>query len=214
MKLFFLLWLLVLPVMAGELHYLTADAINADTFPAPPLANSKVDQSDLAAVLQWQETRTTLDCERAFAENEGTAQSFYAPPYGPMTQAQADQLAEFHERLFDEVNFFVRLVKEKWQRPRPFMRSADVNPCVPVRPSHSYPSGHAAAARISALTFSKVHPRLRLRLIKRAQVIAQDRVVGGVHNPTDVSAGLQLADLVFAELMKLERFRADVEGLK
>ena len=215
MKLLLALYFLSLPVLAEELYYLTPESVDLSAFAAPPAPDSPQDIADWQAVLAWQNTRSALDCERVMVENEGTSTAFYGPPYGPLTQAQSDKLLEMQERLFDEVNYFARILKTRWSRPRPFVRDSTITPCISAHAtSGSYPSGHAAIARLSALTFSLIHPAQHGAIKDRAKLISEGRVLGGVHYPSDVAAGKRLGDKVFKALMKIKTFRTDVNYLK
>ena len=57
-------------------------------------------------------------------------------------------------------------------------------------------------------------PVRRAAFLARADEIAQDRVIGGVHHPTDVAAGKVLADEIHGELLKSPAFRADLDKVR
>ncbi|MEM9227007.1 MAG: phosphatase PAP2 family protein, partial [Verrucomicrobiota bacterium] len=78
-------------------------------------------------------------------------------------------------------------------RPRPYAANLQVQPCVPLEESTSYPSGHAFAGLCFALLLADIFPEQREALIERGMQIGYDRVVGGVHYPSDVLAGQRLA---------------------
>jgi hypothetical protein len=100
MKTFFVLLFLIssLPALA-QLSYLKPDSIDLDKIPAPPLEGSIEDRDDLSTVLHWQQMRTEFDCTRATHESQGFADSFFGPPYGPLSQMEATRLIELQERL-------------------------------------------------------------------------------------------------------------------
>lgn len=192
--------------LAGELQYLTPESIDLSSF-TPPTA-------DLVTVLKLQKERTKSDCERASVEAKGFADAFFGPPYGPLSQREAEALVAFQEKLFQEVKYFTKSLKTKYQTPRPYTLSALVTPCVPTENSFSYPSGHAAIAVVSAKTLALLHPNLKSQLLERARVISFDRVLGGVHFPGDVDAGFLLGEMIFERLSSQEKFMKDVKDLK
>lgn len=195
-------------------YYLAADGIDLRNFPAPPRHDSPEDLAELAQVLAWQAQRTSQDCQRASVEAAGYATSFFAPPYGPLTDEEATALVEMQERLFAEVKFFSRQLKEQWQRLRPHLRSPLVQPCIPLHASASYPSGHAAVAVLASRTFAMIYPE-RVQLFReRAMQIGDDRVIGGVHYPLDVVRGRELGEMIFRALAENERFLRDVQALR
>ena len=61
----------------------------------------------------------------------------------------------------------------------------------------SYPSGHACQAYLVALILTERYPHLREPLLHLAECVSQSRVDRGVHFPSDLVAGIQLAQHIF-----------------
>ncbi len=61
----------------------------------------------------------------------------------------------------------------------------------------SYPSGHAAQAYYTAFMLGDLYPDLSESFIDLAEVISDSRVDRGVHFPSDISAGKQLAEVLY-----------------
>ena len=106
--------------------------------------------------------------------------------------------------------------KEKVRRPRPFVRHGALRPCItaPKGDSQSYPSGHAALARVIGLILAEMVPERGPEFLARADEAGLDRVIGGVHHPTDVAAGKALADEVYAVLLQSPTFVAERESVR
>ena len=51
-------------------------------------------------------------------------------------------------------------------------------------------------------------------LRERARLVALDRVIAGVHYPTDVAAGMALRDAVMDKIDQNEAYRKDVEAAR
>ncbi len=212
-----LLWLFIFVsshALAQGLYYLEEAQVDLTTISTPPAPRSIEEMSEVAALEFLQTTRTEAECERAQAEADGLAISFYGPPYGPLTLLQAKALVDFQERLFDEVNFFARKLKSLYQRPRPFVTYPQITPCVKVHNSFSYPSGHAATGYLSARAFAIIFPEYASPLLERGWEVGQGRALGGVHYPSDVKAGLELAEKVWTLLKIHPQFLADLEELR
>ena len=60
----------------------------------------------------------------------------------------------------------------------------------------SYPSGHAAQAYYTALTLSDLYPGLEESFMSLAEAISDSRIDRGVHFPSDIAAGKQLAEIL------------------
>lgn len=206
-----LLW--VGGAQSAGLYYLESESVDLSNIPVPPELNSLEDVSELEMVLYYQKIRSEEDCHRANYEDGGLSTSFFGEEYGPLTDAEALKLVELQERLFQEAKYFTKALKEKYPRLRPFKRDSRVVPCIPLQPSDSYPSGHATIAIIAAKTFALIYPGKEQALLERAQVVANDRVLGGVHHPVDVLAGKELGEKIFSALVKEERFLRDVKAL-
>jgi acid phosphatase (class A) len=209
----FLSLLIAVPALAGDLYYLKPESVNLVVVPAPPVTNSAQDKADLDKVIELQGKRTEAECTRATVEAEGFANSFFGGVYGPLSDLEAKRLVEFQERLFNEVNFYARILKVSFSRARPFDRDVQIKPCIPLQKSNSYPSGHAAVSYVAAKSFSLIYPALAKKFLQRAEVIASDRVLGGVHHPSDVVAGRILGEEIFSALRKNQKFLDDLKEL-
>jgi len=60
----------------------------------------------------------------------------------------------------------------------------------------SYPSGHSAQAYYTALVLSDMYPELENSFMGLAEAISDSRVDRGVHFPSDIAAGKQLAEIL------------------
>ena len=61
----------------------------------------------------------------------------------------------------------------------------------------SYPSGHTAQAYYTAFALSDLYPDLGDAFIGLAEAISDSRVDRGVHFPSDITAGKQLAEVLY-----------------
>jgi acid phosphatase (class A) len=214
MKILILFFLFIEVSFAGGLSYLQENSVDLSLVPPAPASGSAEDIRDLEILLTFQRTRTQAECDRATFEEPGYAESFFGAPYGPLSTESAFALHDFHEKLHKEAKFFYKQLKKKYARPRPYERSSLVVPCIPLGSSGSYPSGHSATAILSSLVYAELFPEKRLELIIRGETIADGRLMGGVHYPSDVRWGKFIGRLVFEALMKEKKFRKDMEKLK
>jgi acid phosphatase (class A) len=58
--------------------------------------------------------------------------------------------------------------------------------------SPSYPSGHATRGLAYAAVLAELVPERREALLERGRQVGVDRVIGGVHWPSDIEAGQRL----------------------
>jgi acid phosphatase (class A) len=189
--------------------YLTGKESVWSSFPKSPALGSEVDQLDLLITLSVQDSRTDAQKDEAvrdevFSINLVTEviDPAFATKYPNTIKVLSD--ADEDEYLIDSS------IKRANHRPRPFAQHPTL-----VRPlftlgSYSYPSGHASGAEVQARILGKLFPAQARELLKRARQIADSRVVAGVHYASDTEAGLDLGDLIFAELEKTAGFREDL----
>ncbi|MBS1983734.1 MAG: phosphatase PAP2 family protein [Bdellovibrionales bacterium] len=212
-------FLLSLSVFAGNYEspgYLAKDAIGFKSFlkpfPAPSSAESK---SDLDQILAYQKTRTKAQCDISNAVVKISLDTLFGPKTGNLTAAEVSRLGDFFaNKIRSNVGYFSNELKEFWKRPRPYQENPAIKPCVKIEDSFAYPSGHAAIAKLYALILSDLYPERKDLFLKRAAEIAESRVWGGVHHPTDIAAGKFLAEEVYRRLQMNPQFMADLQALK
>ncbi len=113
--------------------------------------------------------------------------------------------------VHDDAEIEVHLIKDKYKRQRPFVRDTSLKPCIKLEPSLSYPSGHSTLAHIYAYVLSDLMPSHRKEFFFRADEAAMDRVIGGVHHPSDIRAGASLADQLHTAMVQSDRYQADLK---
>jgi acid phosphatase (class A) len=125
------------------------------------------------------------------------------------------EFKKFFDRLSADFEEALDEIKERFSRLRPYKAYPDeAKPCIKKSKSFSYPSGHSSAARVTAAVLSDLVPERRAEFYAKADEIAQDRVVGGVHYPGDIAAGKAFGDLFHTELLKSEAYQKDLARLR
>src|SRR5262249_51952858 len=88
---------------------------------------------------------------------------------------------------------------------RPLVADARVKPLFEESDA-GYPSGHALRGQMFALVLSELAPDNADALLARGREIGWSRVVGGVHFPSDVSAGRTLGQALAREMLRTPAF--------
>jgi acid phosphatase (class A) len=178
--------------------------------PPPPAAGSADERRELAAVLEVQRARTPAEVARAQADQLVSVFRF-ADVLGEKFSAEnLPKTAALVKRVTGEGNLAWDEAKRHWKRPRPFLANPEVQPVVDRPASFSYPSGHSACAWLWASVLGQMVPEKRGELYTRAREYGRNRVVGGVHYPSDDEAGMLTGVAVAAVLMQSPAFRADL----
>lgn len=195
----------------------------------PPAAGSAADKADRAA---FATTGAGIDSAQWKAAQE---QVF---PSSPEVRAQiscalgrslSDKGTPVTLRLLSRENADLKVAvdagKAHFRRNRPYVGAPDSRTC-DVRTlgaiggatggalSYSWPSGHAAQGRLTALTLSAAEPARRPELMRWGDGLGANRLVCRVHWASDIAAGRRLADALFPKLEASPAWRADLAAAK
>lgn len=99
--------------------------------------------------------------------------------------------------------------KDVWNRPRPFDVSPVVNPLGERPGGSSYPSGSSTVGYLTAIVLANMVPEKSAALFARGREFGDDRVILGVHFPTDIKAGRLAATALAAVLMQDAAFQKE-----
>lgn len=163
-----------------------------------PSSGSAEEIKDLNILLFYQKTRTDEDCRKAQVEAKNqNLMTFFSGENGPLTKKEAKKLKLIITKPFLESALYTWIAKEIiYKRPRPYQTFSEIQPCIKLSKTKSYPSGHTSMARYYARILAKVYPERANAFFERANAIAKNRIIGGVHYPSDVLAGQKLGDLI------------------
>ena len=106
--------------------------------------------------------------------------------------------------------------KNHYNRTRPFIEFG-LYTCSPYAEDHlskdgSYPSGHTASGYGISLVLAQVAPQYKEAFIARGKDYAHSRVVCNVHYPSDLKAGMQVADAVLQKQLDNKQFQTDLKA--
>jgi len=184
------------PLRAGEPDWLTVVGL----YPQP---GSVTGQSEQAILLWLQKARTNQDVVRAVSENHLTFGCYAADIHLPA--ASSDPSVSAGARPIDLRDFprteavleqaradmapALDSLQATFSRPRPYVLNAALTPALPAPASFSYPSTHAAVGALYAEILRQWDPADQDAFRATGTLIGTDRVLGGVHYPSDAEAG-------------------------
>ncbi|HYA13199.1 MAG TPA: hypothetical protein VEF33_02555, partial [Syntrophales bacterium] len=133
------------PALAERGSFISPDQVDLAKILAPPPTNDSPEtQAEIQELIRIQEKRTSEEEAAAQADVTLTIFQVAGNVLGPkFTPENLPITVKFFERLEKDESFIVSRAKETFNRPRPFMLSDRVKPCVRQSRSGSYPSGHA-----------------------------------------------------------------------
>lgn len=195
----------------------------------PPAPGSAGDRADRAAFAR-------TEAGIGGAQWQAAQQQVF--PSGPEVRAQmscalgrslSDKGTPVTLRLLSRENADLKVAvdagKAFYKRNRPYVGAPDSRTC-DVRTlgaiggatggalSYSWPSGHAAQGRLTALTLAAAEPGRRDPLMRWGDELGANRLVCRVHWASDVAAGRRLADALFVKLETNPAWRADLAAAR
>ena len=105
-------------------------------------------------------------------------------------------------KYLKESSKYIMELKYKFQRPRPHqiadfyginLNGVDLD----SMKTPSYPSGHATQGYLLGMIYSERYPQYNEEFIRLAEDIAESRIIGKAHYPSDKKAGIELAEKLF-----------------
>ena len=105
-------------------------------------------------------------------------------------------------KYLKESSKYIMELKYKFQRPRPHQIAdfygIDLNGVdLDSMKTPSYPSGHATQGYLLGMIYSERYPEYRKEFMKLGEDVAESRIVGKAHFPSDKKAGIELAEKLF-----------------
>ena len=187
-------------------HYKTGDALVS----IPPAAND-FERMIVNHIAQGSSPVLTdaakTDAKTDEAETLWDFRRALGPAFSP---AKCGEIKTFIDVAFMDAKRVNSAVKKRFNRPRP----SEADPEHP-KSNPSFPSGHATTAglRYKLLTaVTQATPDQEIELFKQAWFMCYERLIVGVHYPSDIAAGFELGEMVADELLKqaMEKSDSDV----
>jgi acid phosphatase (class A) len=108
---------------------------------------------------------------------------------------------------FHDLTVVVLQQKQKFDRVRPNKLDPTLETVIAVPGHPAYPSGHSTQMHFIAYVLSELAPARRAEFLSRADQIAHNREIAGLHYPSDSAAGVLLAQQFFDIMMQNEKFK-------
>ncbi len=189
------------PQTATGYYYLDARKLALTVLlPPPPKPGSPEANADIEAVRAAVAARSPAQLLEAREASERSV-FFFEPAVGPgFTPERLPLTAAFFDRIGADVARLVASAKEYWERPRPDGAG---------KKGASYPSGHAAFASSTAIVLAQLLPGHRYAIFSQARIFAANRLLLGLHYPTDIVSGWTAGTLSAYAMMQDPAFRRD-----
>jgi acid phosphatase (class A) len=200
---------------AGDTFYLNPDEVDLiHVLAPPPLADSPAAKADLQAVLAAVNSRTTAEIEHAQADDQRVVFRFADVMGSNFRPESLPFAAQLFQHVYQDGNAATVAAKAYFKRQRPFVVDPDIKIIVVQAPDFSYPSNHSTFAYEAGILLAAMVPEKAAAIFERAADYAHNRVVAGVHFPTDVEAGRISGSVIDNALLHDAHFFTDFERAK
>lgn len=172
------------------------------------------EQEDFRILHRYQDTRSVEDCRAADAESIPLVNTLFGPQFQILSSSEFRRVTWFSNRVLAQAAMAVEPFKKQYLRPRPFVKDPTITPCIKKPDGNkSYPSGHATMGRVLAQVLSDIFPGKRAALLQRGDRVGENRLIGGVHHPSDIRAADALAQQIVEQLRAQPDYWDDVRAL-
>ncbi len=198
---------------AADAAFVAPERMQAMMILAAPAAVSSASAArELAELHQIETSRTREQVARAMADDKDETVFLFRDVMGANFNARTFPLtALLSTHVGDDEGANTAQLKKGFARVRPYNADKSLRPvCKTKKKDDSYPSGHATAGYLQALTLIELVPEKRDAILARAEEYAQNRLVCGVHYRSDVEASKLVAYAVHAVMRENVQFKAEL----
>jgi acid phosphatase (class A) len=196
-------------VQASQTHILQILA-------APPASDSVITKNELVLLHQLQETRTPEQVAAAIVDDKDESMFLYRTVLGSaFNPAQLPLTAALSKNVGHDESANTKPGKSEFHRVRPYNLDKTLQPvCKTKTIDDSYPSGHTTAGYLQALVLVEMVPEQRDAILARTADFGHNRLVCGVHYPTDLEASRALAYAIHAVMDTNPQFQRDMSAAR
>lgn len=209
--------LLPAAALAREPLFVSPGQFNATRLlPAPPEAGSPITQGELQQLHTIESQRTAFEETQARSDEADRTIFLFRDLFGPLFNAQNLPLtARLSSHVTQDEIASTETAKEGFRRIRPYNNDKTLRPaCKTKTKDDAYPSGHATSGYLMALTLIDLVPEKRDAILARAETYARNRLVCGVHHPSDIEAGKLLAYALYPLMAASPRYQEEMQAAR
>jgi acid phosphatase (class A) len=198
-------------------YYVDPDALNLPALlPDPPAVGSATQLAELSMLHKIEEARTPEQAAAAKADENDEDLFLYRTVLGAgFNEVALPLTAALGAHVKNEQSIAGAALKPVFARPRPYQTDKTLHPaCAVTGMPNSYPSNHALTGYLEGLTLAEIVPEKRVEILARADDYAHNRLVCGVHYPSDVEASRRVAYVVFGYMLATPKFERDLAAAK
>lgn len=178
-----------------------------------PKIGSVEAKEEIEEMIYIQEHRSQEDCDAAELQASANLETLFGGKEGALSNAEISKVKKKLRMVTIKSGLKIYFAKREFKRPRPYITHSEIKPCIELESSTSYPSGHSALARVYARLLAVIYPDRASVFEALGNQAALNRVIGGVHHPSDIIAGKKLGDMIADDYLSSAKFKRELEKL-
>jgi acid phosphatase (class A) len=190
----------------------------ASVLAGPPAEGSRMAKADLAELHRLQDSRSAAQVASAKADDVEEDIFVFKDVIGPKFTREALPLtAALSQHVHNDESVIVNPAKQFFHRTRPYQLDTSIHPVCKVSSranDYAYPSGHSTTGYLEALVVTLIVPEKREAIMARADEYAHNRLVCGVHYPSDVVASKYVAYAAIGLMLNNPKFKQELDQAK
>jgi acid phosphatase (class A) len=194
--------------------YFTADLISPTLLTPPTKQDSAESKKEIAEIIELQKNPDPNEIIQAEKEVHYTPETLVLAVDEKMSRERFVHLYNLLDRVAETSQIANDRAKEYWNTKRPYLLDKRVKALIEAHSNPAYPSGHTCGSFTTAHVMGLILPQKRDEFYARAQKIAWHRVIVGMHFPSDVKGGKEMALLVIGGLLQNAEFQQDLVEVK
>lgn len=193
----------------------TQDELRSITLPEPPANNSDALEQDMQTLHYFETLRTPEKLSEISREISIDDAAFGSTSLSLLARSDLfTHTSQTIQYALDAAGPVIFQQKQHYDRVRPSLLDPTLQPAIAIPLHPAYPSGHATQAHLVVLILEELDPENKETYAQAAERIARNRVIAGVHYPSDSEAGKLLASQLHALLHSQGAFISLMEKAK
>lgn len=199
--------------------FVSADQLDvASVLLNPPAMDSAKTKAELAELHQIEKTRMPAEVLHAQQDDAEEDMFIFKDVLGAKFNKEAlPATALLSDHVHSDEGIIVNPAKNFFKRPRPYFYDTTMKPVCKVKTDptdYAYPSGHGTTGYLESLTLMMIVPEKRDAILARADDYAHNRLVCGVHYPSDIVASKNVAYAMIGIMMNNPQFKKELEAAR
>jgi acid phosphatase (class A) len=184
----------------------------------PPAKNSDETKAELAELHRLQEARSPAQVLRAQNDDSEEDIFIFKNVLGERFNREGlPMTALLSDHVHNDEGIILNPAKAFFQRPRPYHFDETIKPVCKIkedRTDYAYPSGHGTTGYLEGLVLTLIVPEKRDAILARADDYAHNRLICGVHYPSDIVASKQVAYAAIGIIMNNPQFKKELAAAR